>query len=228
GKVFRQEEAGRRHNPEFTLLEWYRTGFSLEQLMDEVERLMGILLDAGNIPRFSYQQLFQQHLAIDPHSADDEEIKTLCNRYLDVQGSALDRTDYLQLLLAEKIEPSMPPFCFVYDFPAAQASLAAVTTDGNGQAVARRFELFGGGMELANGYFELTDATEQRRRFTADNKIRQQRGLPQYPIDENLLAALESGLPPCSGVAMGIDRVVMLACGLDDIGDSMAFPVDRI
>ncbi len=227
-KAFRLEEAGRLHNPEFTLLEWYRTGFSLEQLMDEVEQLLNSIVQCGDIPRVSYRELFQGELDIDPHQASLAQLQALSDEHLEVQGSNLDSTDFMQLLLAQKIEPVMPPYCFVYDFPVAQASLAAVQEDASGQPVARRFELIAVGMELANGYFELTDAAEQRRRFEADNAARLERGLRPYPVDEKLLAALEAGLPSCSGVALGIDRLVMLACGHKEIGDVQAFPAGRI
>lgn len=222
-KAFRQEERSRRHNIEFTLLEWYRVSYSLEQLMTELEQLLQTLLDCGPIPRFSYRDLFQQHLQIDPHSVSLKALQQLARREIDLSSTDLGRTDYLQLLLSNSIEPRLPTFCFIYDYPQQQAALSSIATDQLGVAVARRFELFGKGMELANGYLELADASEQRARFESDNALRKEKGLQTHDLDEKLIAALESGLPSCSGVAVGVDRLLMVLLGADDIDQVISF-----
>jgi elongation factor P--(R)-beta-lysine ligase len=226
-KAFRQEEKGSRHNIEFTLLEWYRISYSLEQLMSELEQLVQELLDCGPIPQFSYREIFQQQLQIDPHSVTVEELTLLVKAKIDLNANDLSKTDYLQLLLSHSIEPQLPPYCFIYDYPEEQAALAAVAKDKQGVSVARRFELFGQGMELANGYLELVDAAEQRARFESDNATRSGKGLQTHGIDERLMAALENGLPSCSGVAVGVDRLLMLKLGATHIKDVISFDSDH-
>lgn len=226
-KAFRQEETGARHNIEFTLLEWYRLGFSLEELMGEVEQLLQALLDCGSIARFTYREIFQQHLGFDPHEASIEELQEIARSEIDLHGGALSKTDYLQLLLSHCIEPELPSFCFIHDYPAEQAALSALEEDSTGCVVAKRFELFGRGMELANGYLELVDASEQRRRFESDNATRVEKGQAVREIDERLMAALESGLPSCAGVALGVDRLLMLLTNSKEIGDVISFAGDR-
>lgn len=226
-KSFRRGESSRRHNPEFTMLEWYRPDYSMKSLMDEVESLIRQLLNCEAIPRVSYRDLFQQQLQLDPHKIELDELRTIARSRLDIASDPLSRTDYLQLLLAQCIEPLMPPQCFVFDFPVAQAALATIAEDESATPVAKRFELFCGGVELANGYFELTDAVEQRARFEADLEARRMLKLPAYPIDEKLLAAMEQGLPSCAGVALGVDRLVMLAYGVANISEAMSFTTDR-
>jgi lysyl-tRNA synthetase class 2 len=223
-KAFRREERTQQHNPEFTLLEWYQPGYSMQALMDEVEALIQCLLKTEALPRFSYGQLFQTHLDLDPHGITLVELKSRSAGLLEITGDNLDATDYLQLLLSQKIEPHLPPHCFVYDYPSAQAALAVVENDSEGNAVAKRFELYCGGMELANGYYELTDAAEQRQRFERDQNRRRALGLPEIPVDEMLLAALDSGLPNCAGVALGLDRLLMVLAGKSDIGEVLSFP----
>ena len=222
-KAFRQEEKGTRHNNEFTLLEWYRLSYSLDQLMTELEQLVKALLDCGSIPRFSYRQIFQQHLQIDPHEITLEELQQLANTEIDFSGSELSKSDYLQLLLSNSIEPQLPPYCIIYDYPREQAALSTLAADEHGAVVAKRFELFGRGMELANGYFELSDAAEQRARFESDNATRREKGLQTHAADERLIAALENGLPSCSGVAVGVDRLLMLLLGADNISEVISF-----
>ena len=223
-KAFRREERTRQHNPEFTLLEWYQPGYSMQDLMDEVEALIQCLLKTEVLPRFSYGQLFQSHLDLDPHGITLDELKSYSAGLLEVTGDNLDATDYLQLLMSQEIEASLPPNCFVYDYPSAQAALAVVENDSHGNAVAKRFELYCGGMEIANGYYELTDAVEQRRRFERDQNRRRALGLPEIPVDEMLLDALDSGLPSCAGVALGLDRLLMVLAGKSDIGEVLSFP----
>lgn len=233
-RVFRDGEAGRRHNPEFTLLEWYRVGFDHHRLMDEVTELVTALL-AGRLPlaqpeRLSYRELFQRHLDLNPHRASVAELAARA----ETQGVSIppgmptDRTDpWLDLLLTHYIEPRLGAgrLTFVYDYPASQAALARL---GPGDPpVGERFELYVNGVELANGFHELGNAAEQRRRFEAENATRRGLGWPLMPVDENLLAALAAGLPDCAGVALGFDRLVMLAAGKTTLAEVLAFPFER-
>lgn len=235
GKVFRREAPSKRHNHEFTLCEWYRVGMNLNQLMDEVEALVQTVFSAADsqrtaaikIERLSYRALFETHFAIDPHRVSLDKLAALAEQSLDIVAADLSRTDYLQLLLSHCIEPNLPEACFIFDYPVEQAALARLENDEVGQLVARRFELFLGGMEVANGYFELLDQAEQRARFVADIAERARRGFDEVPIDEALLAALAEGMPECSGVALGVDRLVMAALGIDDIARVIAFPQPR-
>ena len=226
-KAFRAEEPSRLHNPEFTLLEWYRPGFTLEQLMDEVAELLQTILNVDDIPRLSYQQIFEEQLQINPHRIGSNELQELTRGKINLGDMQLTATDCLQLLMNHCIEPELPKYCIVYDYPVAQAALAETAQDACGQEVARRFEIYAEGMELANAYQELTDAEEQRRRFAADQQLREQRGLPVNPIDEKLLAALEEGLPACSGIALGIDRLLMVLAEESTINPVLAFDHDR-
>lgn len=233
-RVFRDGEAGRRHNPEFTLLEWYRVGFDHHRLMDEVAELVTELLGSRQplaaTERLSYRELFQRYLNLDPHQVNVVELTRCVERCgLSVPpGMPSDAADpWLDLLLTHVIEPHLGAgrLSFVYDYPASQAALARLRP--GDPPVGERFELYLNGVELANGFHELGDAGEQRRRFEAENVARQAHGLPMMPVDENLLAALAAGLPECAGVALGIDRLVMLAAGKTAIQDVIAFPVDR-
>ncbi len=212
--AFRAGESGSRHSAEFTLLEWYRIDFDYQQLMDEMEQLIDHLSGCQNrYSRVSYRELFLRYANIDINSISQEELGQQCN--LQVPGCSVDELDFdqcLDLLMALVIQPSMQGYVFVYDYPVSQASLARISKDN--AEVSERFELFYDGLELANGFSELTDAAVQRQRFEADNMKRRQSGLPVYPMDEKLLAALESGLPACAGVALGLDRLLM---GLEDI-----------
>ncbi len=225
-KAFRAGEASRRHNPEFTMLEWYQPGYSLAQLMAEVSALLAQLLGTDTIPQLSYRQCFQQALGVDPHTLDSEQLATLVATHVDLQGDNFNDTDYLQVLMSEVVEPTLPEYCFVYDFPAAQAALAEIVEDETGQAVARRFELYASGMELANGYQECTNAAELQRRFEKDQQRRRELGLAQPEVDDKLLAAIAS-MPACAGVALGFDRLVMLAAKTDNIADVISFTTDR-
>jgi lysyl-tRNA synthetase class 2 len=232
-RAVRGGEAGRRHNLEFTLLEWYRPGFDLHRLMDEVVELLGELLGAALLPaaRMTYEEAFRRHAGVDPHRAPTAAL----DGALAAAGVASpafapgDRDGRLHLLMAAVVEPRLGAGAtFVYDFPASQASLARVRpAAGEEPPLAERCELFVGGVELANGFHELGDAAEQRRRFAADNAERRRRGLPEVALDERLLAALAAGLPDCAGVALGFDRLVMLACGAASIEDVLAFPAAR-
>ncbi len=229
-RVFRDGESGRLHNPEFTLLEWYRPGFDHHRLMDEVELLIQSLKPSVDTSRrIRYQALFEQHLQIDPHTATVEQLR----RCAQDQGiSGVDTLDlpnpdgWLDLLMSHCIEPAMGPgLCFVYDYPASQAALARVRA--GDPPVAERFELYLDGVELANGFHELIDAAEQRRRFEQDIHVRAAAGQPVVPMDQRFIQALAQGMPDCSGVALGIDRLLMQLVGVDTIAEVMAFPIDR-
>jgi lysyl-tRNA synthetase class 2 len=223
-KAFRNGEYGRRHNPEFTMLEWYRPGFTLSQLMDEVEALVVHVLGCAPCKRVTYRELFQQHLGLDPHTA---ELATLVQCAREQAGAAFDeapRDTWLDLLYSQVIEPRLRVPVFIHDYPASQAALARIAPDITGVPVAQRFELVIAGMEIANGYDELTDAAEQQRRFDRDLLLRRELGLPALPADMRLLAALHSGLPACTGVALGVDRLLMLQTGADSIDAVLTFP----
>ncbi|MCC6301568.1 MAG: EF-P lysine aminoacylase GenX [Gammaproteobacteria bacterium] len=232
GKAYRDGEAGRRHNPEFTLLEWYRPGFDLSALMDEVEALTAEVLGlTRRCERVSYRDLFRRSLGIDPFETSVEALRD-CARRRGLARSAelpLSGPDaWLDLLLTHFIEPGLgvgTP-CFVHDYPPSQAALARLRP-GAAPPVAERFELYIGGMEIANGYYELGDPVEQRARFVHDRERRRRDGLPDVAPDERLLDALTHGLPDCAGVALGVDRLVMAALGAKSIGEVVAFPLDK-
>ena len=213
-KVFRNGEQGKSHSPEFTMLEWYRPGFNLTELMDEVATLLHHVFAINNSRRFSYQDIFAKYVQLNVFSSSDKEIEQLAKRLIPSLSTDLQltRDGWLELLMSEVIEPQLAQLelaVFIYDFPASQAQLARISTDDSGNQVAARFEVYARGMELANGYDELLDAEELRQRFLADNRQRRELGLAEMPIDENLLSAMTSGLPPCAGVAVGFDRLLM-------------------
>lgn len=226
-KAFRQAETSSRHNPEFTLLEWYQPGYSMLELMDEVEQLVTQLLNCGKIPRLSYSELFQQILGINPHAVMGDELRAIAESHVELGSKELSDTDYLQLLMTHCIEAQMPKNCFVYDYPVAQCALAQISEDQHGERVAKRFELYCQRMELANGYAELTDPEELRSRFKSDLHARREQALPSYPEDEKLLAAMEQ-LPDCAGVALGMDRLVMIACEATSIDEVISFTTENI
>jgi lysyl-tRNA synthetase class 2 len=227
-RAFRDAERGRLHNPEFTILEWYRPGFDHHALMDEVEALLGRLLGAGGAERTTYAEAFLRHAGLDPHAADRALLEAACMD-LGLAGPSargLERDALLDLLLARVVRPALGAgLVFLTDFPASQAALARVRP--GPPAVAERFEAFVNGIELANGYHELTDGAEQARRFEADRTRRRTAGLGDTPPDRRLLSALAHGLPPCAGVALGVDRLVMLAVGARDVAEVMAFASER-
>lgn len=230
-KVFRDGEAGRWHNPEFSMLEWYRLGFDQHRLMREVAELTSELLPmaASKVEYLTYREVFLQHAALDPFNAGKRD----CMRVLQESGRCvpaegdLDYDGWLDLVAAEVVYPKLgwQGLSFIYDYPASQAALARIRP--GAPAVAERFEAFCQGMELVNGFHELADDDEQRRRFEADREYRRTQGLPDMPLDENLLAALQHGLPDCAGVALGFDRLVMLAAGAQSIDEVIAFPFER-
>jgi lysyl-tRNA synthetase class 2 len=227
GRVFRDGEAGRRHNPEFTMLEWYRLGWDHQRIAAEtVELAQAALAAAGRsttVVTLSYRELFRDAIGVDPLTADENRVADALAPH-DVRAADLGRDDLLDLLLTHRIQPAFPGdrITVVYDYPASQCALAKIR---NGDPpVAERFEVYVGTHELANGYHELIDAAEQRMRFERDNERRRARGLRELPIDDNLLAALDRGLPPCAGVALGIERLLMAMAGTHDIADVLAFP----
>lgn len=228
-RSFRNEEAGRHHNPEFTMLEWYRPHYDMYRLMNEVDDLLQQVLECAPAETLSYQQAFLRHLEIDPLSADKAQLREVAVKL--GEGELAERIDdrdtLLQLLFMVGVEPHIGKEkpAFVYHFPASQASLAEISTEDH--RVAERFEVYYKGIELANGFRELTDSREQRQRFEQDNRKRTARGLPQHPIDTYLLEALAHGMPDCSGVALGVDRIVMLALKAETLSEVIAFSVDR-
>jgi lysyl-tRNA synthetase class 2 len=224
GRVFRDGEAGRRHNPEFTMLEWYRVKRDHRWLVGETVEFIRAALASADKPvdvlQTTYRDLFESTIGVDPFS---DTVEALSEALGDVaiDPSGLSHDDWLDLLLTHRIQPKFPHdhITVVIDYPPTQCALAQVRGD-----VAERFEVYVGSHELANGYHELTDPAEQRRRFERDNERRRDRGLPTAPIGENLLRALERGLPDCAGVALGIERLLMAMTGSDNIADVLAFP----
>ncbi|MBP9805755.1 MAG: EF-P lysine aminoacylase GenX [Candidatus Accumulibacter sp.] len=229
-RAFRAEEVGRRHNPEFTLLEWYRVGFTIDQLIDEVAAVARLALGEQRSQRHRYRDLFRTHLGVDPLRCSLAALRSAATQQIDLAFDEADRDTWLDLLMSQVIEPKLgiDELSFVIDYPPSQAALARLRTDSDGQAVASRFELYYHGVELANGYHELLDADEQRARFAADLRERETLGLPPVEPDQQFLAALECGLPDCSGVALGLDRLIMLAVGSDTLHEVMAFPVSHM
>jgi len=235
-KAFRDGEAGCLHNPEFTLLEWYRPGWDHHRLMDEVEDLLSRLscrlgLTLASAERLTYGEAFRRFAGVDPHRAACEELRA---RFEAEVGAAVegveagDREAWLDLVLTHLVEPHLGldgrPL-FLHDYPASQAALARVRP--GDPPVAERFELYLEGIELANGYHELTSPREQRLRWERDRHRRRRLGLPDVAPDDRLLAALEHGLPPCAGVALGVDRLLMVLSGAATIEEVQAFPLDR-
>ena len=225
GRVFRNGEAGRRHNPEFTMLEWYRIGFDHRRLMRETADLVNAALalvgHEARVVETSYRDLFAP-IGLDPFDASIEALQAALGG-VRISADGLVRDDWLDLVITHRLQPDFPRgrLTIVHDFPASQCALAKIR-EGD-PPVAERFELFLGPCELANGYHELTDAHEQRARFERDNARRRERGQREVPIDERFLAVLPQ-MPACSGVALGIERLLMCMAGTDDIGDVIAFP----
>jgi lysyl-tRNA synthetase class 2 len=225
GRVFRNGEAGKRHNPEFTMLEWYRVGWDHRRLIGEtVELVVAALALVGataDVHRTTYRDLFSATLSLDPFTAPVEHLRGALGE-IRIDAGGLRHDDWLDLLLTHRIQPQFPRnrITVVEDYPASQCALARIRRDD--VDVAERFELYIGVHELANGYHELTDATEQRARFERDNARRRARSEPELPIDANLLAALEAGMPDCAGVALGVERLLMAMTGSDNIGDVLA------
>lgn len=228
--VFRGEEVGRKHLREFTLLEWYRLAWTDSALREEVATLVKTLLpftQTWSVVHSTYAQLFQSHLQLDIFHADIHTLKACAQRHLpECANWVLTRDGWLDLLFTHQIEPKLGQNCleFVCEYPPSQAALAQVFTNCQGQEVAARFELYIHGLELCNGFAELADAKEQAARFAADNAMREAQNLPIMPIDTEFLSALEKGLPACAGVALGVDRVLMLYMGKQNIAEVICAP----
>jgi lysyl-tRNA synthetase class 2 len=227
-KAFREGESGPQHNPEFSLLEWYRPGFTLGQLMKEVAELVGQVLSSKSAQSFSYRELFQHFLQIDPFTIETNELAAFAKQRIDVNFAQGNHDLWLNLLLSHLIQPQLVGLgmVFVHDFPPSQAALARLRPGGE-QLVAERFELYSDGIELANGYRELTDPAEQLQRFERDNQLLRLAGKPARPVDFRLLQALQAGLPDCSGVALGIDRLLMNQMGASDLAEVISFAWQR-
>lgn len=230
-KAFRNSgETGRLHNPEFTMLEWYRPGFDHHDLMDEMNDLLQEILNTETAERFSYNELFIKYINIDPHHCTALELKNKAQRFGINKISNFDDTNkdnWLYLLMSHIIEPQIGQTVptFVYDFPSTQAALAKIRHDD--PPVAERFEVYYKGIELANGFHELTQVEEQRKRFLHDLELRKNSNYPIVPIDEHFLAALSYGLPNCAGVALGLDRLIMLALRKATIADVLSFTIQQ-
>lgn len=225
--VFRNEEAGSRHNPEFTMLEWYRPHFDMYRLINEVDDLLQQILDCEPAEIMSYQFAFQEFVGVDPLSVERPILVELARKYNFMCDLDEDRDTLLQFLFSAVVEPKIGwerPVA-VYHFPATQAALAQISSEDH--RVAERFEFYYKGLELANGFHELTDHREQLRRFEQDNAQRAKLGLPQREIDRRLLGALQAGVPNTSGVALGVDRLMMIALDKKRIEEVMAFGIDK-
>jgi len=229
GRVFRNGEAGGRHNPEFSMLEWYRVGWDHRRLMGEtielVEAALAMVGRRAEVLIESYRQLFLDELGIDPLHAPIDELRAPLAEY-NIDPDGLVRDDWLDLLITHKLQPAFPcdRITVIHDYPASQCALARIR---HGEPpLAERFELYLGRYELANGYHELNDAAEQRGRFERDNAVRRARGLREIPIDERLLGVL-GALPDCAGVALGVERLLMCLAGTDAIADVLAFPFNQ-
>lgn len=223
GKAYRHDDSAARHQPEFTMLEWYRLGFDDDSLINDVAALLGDIGVSEPISVRYYRDLFMAHTGLDPHSASDQSLQQFCLERYDLNWQQAPRSVWLELIFSFEIEPALSAPTIVKDFPQCQAALAKVTTDQQGAAVAKRFELYWQGLEIANGYWELTDASEQQKRFALDNQLRREQHLPEITPDPDFLAAIAAGLPECAGVALGVDRLLMCLLGKSHIRDVVAF-----
>lgn len=227
GRVFRNGEAGGRHNPEFTMLEWYRVGWDHLRLIEEtvqlVQRALGLIGHQAAVVSCTYRELFLQGLGLDPFTATEAQLRVPLSAH-DIDAQGLSRDDWLDLLITHLLQPAFPPdrITVVRDWPASQCALARIRP--GDPPLAERFELYLGHHELANGYHELTDADEQRQRFLRDLSVRESRIASLPPLDGRLLDAMAGGLPACAGVALGVDRLLMAMVGTDRIAEVLAFP----
>ena len=229
-RAFRQGERGPLHNPEFTIVEWYRAGHGMAEGIELLSEVCDVLLGRGAAEPISYREAFERHAGLDPHTAKTEALALAVERRGIAAPASLrydDRDGWLDLLLVECVQPHLghPRPVIVYDYPASQAALARVRP--GDPEVAERFELFVSGIELANGYHELVDPAALRRRNTQNNALREADGLERLPEQSRLLRAMEAGLPAATGAALGFDRVVMLGAGAKRLDEVMAFPFDR-
>ncbi len=227
-RSFRAGERGALHNPEFTIVEWYRTGDDMHAGMELLDQLCQAILNTPAALQITYGEAFSQHAGICPYTSSADQLATRAKELrLDIPDNMHvdDRDEWLNLLLATQVEPRLGQTTpeIVHDYPASQAALAKVERRADGLEVARRFELYINGVELGNGYDELTDSAELRLRLTQVNTARQAEGRPALPLPESLLEAMQQGLPNCSGCALGFDRLAMLALGTDTIAEARAF-----
>ncbi|SIQ85455.1 EF-P lysine aminoacylase EpmA [Solilutibacter tolerans] len=233
GRVFRDGEAGGRHNPEFTMLEWYRVGWDHHRLIDETVYLVQAALAlvgkrASSTTVITYRELYQRTIGLDPFTASIDELRDALGDVV-IDPAGLTRDDWLDLLMTHRIQPDFAhdTITVMHDYPASQAALARIRDESDGHPVAERFELYLGPLELANGYNELGDASEQRMRFERDASIRHRRDGSASPMDQFLLDALAHGFPPCAGVALGVDRLMMSMLVTSRIADVLAFDFSR-
>ena len=230
GKVFRDGEAGRRHNPEFTILEWYRVGWDHRRLMNELTELTLLVMPGICVREMSLREAFQEWASVDPWTADLEIMRSAAAGATGMPGISLTFDDCFDALISHAVQPGLydafgKDGMILHGYPASQAALARMLP--NDPCTAARFEFFVGGVELANGYWELTDAKEQRARFESEKKRRKTTGERDVPVDELLLAALDTGLPECAGVALGLERLQMIVEDRHTIEDVITFPIDR-
>ena len=239
GRVFRDGEAGGRHNPEFTMREWYRVGWDHRRLIDEtvalVQAALALVGREARVLRSSYRELYRQRLGLDPFLADEASLRAALGD-VRIESVGLTRDDWLDLLMTHRLQPMFgaDEIHIVHDYPASQCALAKIRCSGDGEKspdsepdVAERFEVYLGPLELANGYHELLDAEEQRKRFLRDHEVRRSRGDVLPPVDQRLLAAMQHGLPACAGVALGVERLLMGMLGSAGIADALAFDFAR-
>lgn len=228
GKVFRNDGQGKLHSPEFTMLEWYRPDFDHHALMHEVDELIQYLLKTEKADRITYRDAFEQYTGLNPFNVTTVQLQNCAKaNSINLISQNMEKDDWLALLLTHLIEPQLGNIkpIFIYDFPASQAALARVRIKDSDEVVAERFELYYRGIELVNGYHELSDSQEQRKRFEHDLQARINTGKPVFAYDEAVLNALSAGLPDCAGVAAGVDRLFMLAEKLDNIHSGLSFTV---
>ena len=227
GKSFRAAEQGRYHNVEFTLLEWYQPGFDDQALMTQVGELLQKILGLDT-ERRSYRDVFLEFTGLNPHTADRQTLADFSRDQLQATWDDTDKDTYLEAIFSHYIQPQLENAVCIYDYPANQAALARLGSNDEGEQVAKRFEVFAQGVELGNGYWELCDAKEQQRRFIADQQRRQTLNLAPMPHDEKLIAAMVAGLPDCAGIAMGLDRLLMLKTGAKHIDEVLDFPAHLV
>jgi len=211
-KAFRQDEPSRLHAMEFTMLEWYRIDYDMDALIDDVAALIHRLIPNAGVEKISYREAFIRYADVDPLTASADDLELIAKQKMDVSFTDQSKDVWLDLLLTHCVEEYLGKngMTFLYDYPESQSALARLAVNSDGQTIAKRFELYMNGIELANGYYELTDSVEQMRRFESDNQQRLKAGEPAREIDTGLVAALDRGLPNCSGVALGIDRLLLL------------------
>ncbi len=233
-KAFRPGESGRLHNPEFSILEWYRVGYTVQQLMDEVAELIAMVLNQPSliksVKKISYTELFEQVTGLNPLFFQYKEYVSYAIKNSISDAISLcehDHSMWLDFIFSHQVQPVLKnmPLCMVFGYPAIQSSLARINLENN--AIADRFEVFVNGVEMGNGFFELADAKEQEKRFDRENQCRADHGLMTVEKDQLFLQALKVGLPDCSGIALGLDRLLMILVGADELNDVIAFPFDR-